>query len=36
MFALPSDVSEIETPINTLDEPAVQQLYTQGYHKYLR
>ena len=35
-FALPKDIAEVETPISTLDDPAVTQLYLRGYHQYLR
>jgi len=35
MFAFPEDMSEIETPITTLNEPAVYKLYAKGYHQYL-
>ncbi|PIE23019.1 MAG: spermidine synthase [Planctomycetota bacterium] len=35
-FVLPKDVAEVETPISSLDDPAVTQLYLRGYHQYLR
>ena len=35
LFVFSPDVGPVETPINTLDEPVIWRLYTQGYHQYL-
>lgn len=35
LFVFPPDMSEVETPISDLNDPAVVELYHSGYHKYL-
>ena len=34
LFALPPDVSEVQTPINELNNPVISRLYRDGYHQY--
>lgn len=35
LFLFPPDMSEVETPISDLNDPAVVNLYHSGYHKIL-